>query len=245
MGNRHTELLLAAVSYFLGGSSLLFFAVFLWVGNFNLINFGWSESKALMFNAGLSLAFFLQHSIMVRPLFKQQLSKLIPDTYHGAFYSIFSGTLLLMVIAFWQSTSVLWQAQGLMHLFMRMFFILSIFGFFWTVKSLGFFDPFGIKEIREHMRKAKALPVKFTVKGPYRWVRHPVYFLVLIMIWSCPDLSADRLLFNIMWSLWIIIGAILEENDLISQFGNTYSEYQKSVPMFLPYKGIFTGQKNH
>ena len=203
MTRKHPGFIVAVLSYVFGGSSLLIFAVFLWAGNFNLVNFGWSESKALLFNAGLSFVFFLQHSVMVRPLFKQQLSKLIPDTYHGAIYSIASGIFLLAVIIFWQSTQPLWQAQGLTRLFMRMFFILSIFGFFWTVKALGFFDPFGIKEIREHMCRAKALPVKFTVKGPYRWMRHPIYFLVLIMIWACPDLSADRLLLNIMWSLWL------------------------------------------
>ena len=233
---KHPGFIVAVSSYIFGGSSLLIFAIFLWAGNFNLINFRWDESTALIFNAALSITFFLQHSIMVRPSFKQRLSKLFPGAYHGAIYSIFSGIILFIVVIFWQAAAPLREAEGLTHLFMRMFFILSIFGFFWTVKSLGFFDPFGIKEIREHMRKAKALPVKFTVKGPYRWVRHPVYFFVLIMIWSCPDLSADRLLFNMMWSVWIVIGTSLEERDLAWEFGRVYRDYQKNVPMLIPFK---------
>ena len=32
------------------------------------------------------------------------------------------------------------------------------------------------------------------VRGPYRWVRHPLYLTTLLMIWSYPDLTADRLL---------------------------------------------------
>ncbi len=243
MTRKHPGFIIAVLSYICGGSSLLIFGVFLWAGNFKLVDFEWSEGKTLLFNTGLSLAFFLQHSVMVRSSFKENLTKIIPAAYHGAFYSVISGIFLFIVIIFWQAAAPLWEAQGLTRLFLRLLFLLPVAGFFWAVKSLGFFDPFGIQAIFERDHHTKHHPVKFIVKGPYRWVRHPLYFFILIMIWSYPDLSADRLLFNIMWSVWIIIGAILEEKDLISQFGNTYREYQKFVPMLLPYKGIFTGQK--
>jgi len=233
---QHPGLIVVALSYIFGGFSLLIFAVFLWMGNLNLLDFGWSESAALTFNAGLSLAFFLQHSIMVRRSFKQRLSKLFPDAYHGAVYSIASGIFLFMVIIFWQATALLWEAQGLTRLLMRLFFILPIAGFFWGVKSLVFFDPFGIQAVFERERHTKHRRAKFVVKGPYRWVRHPLYFFLLIMIWSCPDMSADRLLFNIMWSAWIVIGASLEERDLAREFGSAYRDYQKNVPMLIPFK---------
>jgi protein-S-isoprenylcysteine O-methyltransferase Ste14 len=75
-----------------------------------------------------------------------------------------------------------------------------------------------------------------TVRGPYRWVRHPLYLLVLIMIWSCPDLTLDRLLFNILWTVWIYIGALLEERDLVADFGDAYRHYQQKVPMLIPFR---------
>lgn len=236
MANQRTGLILMVASYFWGGASLLFFAVFLWAGNFNLLDFGWSENKALMFNAGLSLAFFLQHSIMVRRSFKQRLSNLFPDAYHGTIYSIASGIFLFAVVIFWQSTTLLWQAEGITRLFLRLLFVLPVVGFFWAVRSLGFFDPFGIKGIYESMHALKPKKGKFIVRGPYRRVRHPLYFFLLVMIWSCPDLSADRLLFNIMWSVWIFIGAYLEERDLAREFGSVYRDYQKNVPMLIPFK---------
>jgi protein-S-isoprenylcysteine O-methyltransferase Ste14 len=67
-------------------------------------------------------------------------------------------------------------------------------------------------------------------------VRHPLYFFSLIMFWSCPGLTADRLLFNLMWTTWIIAGTVLEERDLLREFGDGYREYQKKVPMLIPYK---------
>ena len=73
-----------------------------------------------------------------------------------------------------------------------------------------------------------------TVAGPYRWVRHPLYLFMILMIWSCPDLASDRLLFNLLWTVWIVIGSYFEEIDLVVEFGDAYREYQKNVPMLVP-----------
>ncbi len=57
---------------------------------------------------------------------------------------------------------------------------------------------------------------------------------MIVMIWSCPDLTGDRLLFNLLWTGWIVIGSYFEEMDLIVEFGDAYREYQKKVPMLVP-----------
>jgi protein-S-isoprenylcysteine O-methyltransferase Ste14 len=54
------------------------------------------------------------------------------------------------------------------------------------------------------------------------------------MIWSCPDLTADRLLFNVLWTAWIITATFLEERDLVELFGEDYRMYQRLIPMLLP-----------
>lgn len=69
----------------------------------------------------------------------------------------------------------------------------------------------------------------------HRYVRHPLYLFVLILIWSAPQMTADRLLFNILWTAWIVIGARLEERDLVGEFGDAYRDYQRRVPMLLPW----------
>jgi hypothetical protein len=54
--------------------------------------------------------------------------------------------------------------------------------------------------------------------------------------YSCPNVSADRLVFNIFWTVWIIMGTLLEERDLVRGFGESYQIYQKTIPMLIPYK---------
>jgi protein-S-isoprenylcysteine O-methyltransferase Ste14 len=71
-------------------------------------------------------------------------------------------------------------------------------------------------------------------QGPYRYVRHPLYLFMLLLIWSAPRLSTDQLLFDVLWTAWIVVGTKLEERDLLADFGQTYRQYQKSVPMLIP-----------
>jgi hypothetical protein len=59
-----------------------------------------------------------------------------------------------------------------------------------------------------------------------------IALLAVVLLWQ----EADRLLFNVLWTIWIVIGTVLEERDLTSDFGNDYREYQRNVPMLLPTK---------
>lgn len=181
------------------------------------------------------MAFFLQHSGMVRKPFHRYLARLIPEAYIGAIYTISSGIVLFVVIVLWQEASVTAaKAEGVLRLLLRVIFAASIGGFYWGTKSLDFFDPFGIRAILNHLRGTKTKEMPLIVRGPYRWVRHPLYLFVLVMIWSCPYLTLDRLLFNVLWTVWIYFGALLEERDLVADFGEAYLQYQRKVPMLIP-----------
>lgn len=70
--------------------------------------------------------------------------------------------------------------------------------------------------------------------GFYRYVRHPVYFFSLILIWLLPIMSWNILAFNIGATAYLIIGSHYEERKLIQDFGQEYLDYQKQVPAFWP-----------
>jgi protein-S-isoprenylcysteine O-methyltransferase Ste14 len=219
----------------LGGMSLLVFAIFLFAGSFNLLEMHLDESGVLWFDAGLSLLFFIQHSGMIRKPFHRWLARFVPEEYTAAIYAIASGIVLLLVILLWQkSTQTIIAASGLFCWSLRGIFLFSLFGFYWGIKALGVFDPFGVRPILNRLRGRNPTPMPLTVAGPYRWIRHPLYLFMILMIWSCPDLTRDRLLFDLLWTVWIVIGSYFEENDLIVEFGEAYREYQKKVTMLVP-----------
>jgi methanethiol S-methyltransferase len=228
---------LIAVTRVLGNASLLIMMVFLFRGSLNLVNLGLGESASLVFNSFLSVGFFIQHSGMIRRSFQSWSAQFVEEKYHGALFTIASSILLLLLIVLWQkSYFVLASAQGGIRWLLRAIFALSVLGFFWGIRSLGSLDMFGLGPIRKGMQGATVTPRRFRVRGPYRWVRHPLYLFCFLMIWSCPDLTTDRLLFNLLWTAWILVGTILEERDLVALFGEDYQVYQTEVPMLIPHR---------
>jgi methanethiol S-methyltransferase len=225
------------LAVFIGGGSLLLFGTFLVIAPPTLLHVDVSENGALLWDAFLSLLFFVQHSGMMRSSFRTKLASIIPCHYHPSIYAIASGIALMAVSLFWiPSPTVLYRFEGLIHLLARLFSLLAIAGFWWGVRSLEHFDTFGLYPIKAHIRGKQLRAPFFALRGPYLWVRHPLYFFMLILIWTSPDGTLDRLLFNVLWTSWIVLGTYFEEKDLVAEFGETYRRYQKNVPMLFPWR---------
>lgn len=215
----------------------IMFGLFLFMGSFTIIDLHLSERDAILLDAFLSIIFFLQHSTMIRRGTKQKITKFIPEQYHNAFYAFTSGICLLPVLIFWQkSPTLIASADGIIYWLLRALFCLCLAGFFWGNKSLGSFDMLGVKRLMRYISNRPGKQQQIMAKGPYRWVRHPLYLFLIVIIWSCPVLTLDRLIFNIMWTFWIVIGTYLEDRDLHREFGNQYHEYSTHVPMLIPYR---------
>ena len=227
------------LTYALGGGSLLLLGAFLIVGSFGVIRLDITEAHRLGWDAFLCMVFFIQHSGMVRPSFRSWFSSFLPRPYHPAVYSIASGMVLSAMILLWQeSPIVLFQLRGSLRVPPWACSLLAVGGFIWGVRALGAFDPFGVEPMVRHLRNRQPPPPQnLVLRGPYLWVRHPLYLFMVVLFWSVPELHPDRLLFNMLWTVWIVLGSFLEEKDLVAEFGEGYRLYQKSVPMLLPWKG--------
>jgi hypothetical protein len=208
----------------LGSVSLLLLVSFLFLGSFHFFHFGLSSTTALVWDTLLSAAFFLQHSGMVRRSFRQRLESFVPDPFHGLIFTVASASTLILCLILWQRAGApIGQLDGTPASLTRILFILAIAGFAWGVRALGSFDTFGIRPVVALLR-------------PYRWVRHPLYFFALVLFWSCPAITLDRLLFNALWTVWVVLATFLEERDLVSHFGDSYVQYQREVPMIFPWR---------
>jgi protein-S-isoprenylcysteine O-methyltransferase Ste14 len=80
---------------------------------------------------------------------------------------------------------------------------------------------------------------EFVQSGPFRFMRHPTYFSMVL------ETAALGLLCSAWWMLAIIPLAFipamflrlrLEEPALVGKFGDTYRAYQRRVPMLIPYR---------
>jgi protein-S-isoprenylcysteine O-methyltransferase Ste14 len=220
------------LAYVLGcGPFLLILA-----GMFGSVDLHLSTGAALGWDGLLSLAFFLQHSVMVRRPVKAGIARHVPSRYIGPLYAIASGAVLAVVVLFWQRTGIWFTAAGPLRWIGLALSALAMAGFVWGAASLRGFDLLGTRAIRAHRGGLPAQPAELQIRGAYRWVRHPLYSCVLLLIWADLDQSADRLLFKLLWTAWIVVGAMLEERDLVAEMGSPYREYRRRVPMLIPWR---------
>lgn len=211
--------------------------LFLFRGSFNIVDFGLTNIQVLFFDAFLCLVFFAQHSLMARKPFRQWLRGFLPSPYYGAFYVVASGIAVLVLDVFWQeSTIAIFSLQGFIRLLFRGVFVLAVAGVAWTIFSLGFFVNFRVQPMVDDLRGKQYRSFLISDRGPYRWIRHPLYLSSLLMIWSNPDPTLDRLLFNLVFTIWVVIAILLEERGLNASFGEAYRSYQLEVPMLIPFR---------
>ena len=228
----HLVMALAAVA------SALSIALFAWDGRPEFVPLAWPPAAALAWDAGLSLLFFVQHSGMVRRGFRARAACVVPDRYCGALYAIVSGLTLLLVVVLWQRVDMpVFRLEGPS----RWVAVAASAAVAAVMLYSGYavrrtIDFLGVRPIRAHLRGEAPRAMPFFVAGPYRWVRHPLYACILGLLWIRPDMMADGLLLSVLWSGWIVAGTVLEERDLVVEFGDAYRDYQRRVPMLVPWR---------
>ena len=71
------------------------------------------------------------------------------------------------------------------------------------------------------------------VSGLHRWMRHPLYSAVLLIVWGMARSELD--LATACWvTLYLIIGSRIEEQRLIARYGDAYRRVRSATPAFLP-----------
>lgn len=229
----------------LSAGSVFWFA---WGGRPVLFPLDLSAAGALWFNGSLSLIFFVQHSVMVRRSVRDRLAAVIPDRYDLAFYAIASGVVLAIVTVLFQRVNAppVWVLRGFARLIVMAAAASAVALTVWMIVALRTFDPCGLRPIRARLRadadggppgspfRAKAK--EFVIRGPFRWIRHPLYLAIIVLLWASPHMSVTRLEIAILWTLWTLVATLLEERDLRRDYGDPYRTYCARVPLLLPWR---------
>jgi len=110
----------------------------------------------------------------------------------------------------------------------------QIFGGIIIILSILITEPLdfiGIAQLRRNY-KPPSNPLK--KNGIYGWVRHPMYFGSLIIMWCIPSMTVNYFALFVCMTVYFYIGSIHEEILLTHSFGPKYEKYKSEIPRILP-----------
>lgn len=185
---------------------------------------------------GVFLAYFVLHSLIASIMMKQWVKKHWPKVmpfYRLAFniLAVILSVPLLMVMYLFPGEP-LWQWQGIGFYLTSAIAMLAVIGFFYSLKYYDTAEFLGTRQLKEHNASVYDQE-NFHISPMHRYVRHPWYFIALVLIWT-RDVSTVQLLVYLLVTAYFIIGSRMEERKLIAYHGDVYRKYQKKVAGVVP-----------
>ena len=178
------------------------------------------------------------HSYLISIRFTRQVARQLKSYYafYRLFYVVVSIVLLIPLIDYTVHADGAVPIAYPMPLNVLRYVLIGgsliMFGwaFFLNYDLLSFL---GIRQIMT-FRKQDTSPKEISKKGPLGMVRHPMYLALMVYLW-CQTFSVMDLTVNVVLTVYVIIGTILEERKLVLEFGDAYLRYQREVPMLIPF----------
>lgn len=242
MVSRLLILLYALVSYALFTVSFLYALGF--VGNYVVPNSidksldvgnPANPGEAIVVNLLLMSLFAIQHSVMARPGFKRWSAKFLAPACQRSTYVLLSSLILLLLFWQWRPIpTVIWHTAGLAAWLLTSMHWLGWLIAFASTHMIDHFDLFGLRQAFTAWRGAKISGQSFRTPLLYKIVRHPIMLGFLLAFWATPEMTFGHLLFALANTAYILAALQFEERDLIAEFGETYQDYRRRVPMLLP-----------
>ena len=227
------------------GTYAVFFLTFLYAVGFvtNLVVGKSIDSGApgplagsLLADAVLLLVFAIPHSVMARPAFKREWTRIVPPAIERSTYVLIASLLLILVFRQWRPIPA--DAWSLEAPVLRA--ILQACGWIgWgTVLVSTFlidhFDLFGLRQVWLNLQGRPITPASFRTPALYRYCRHPIMLGFIVAFWATPDMSVGHLVFAVATTGYILVAVQLEERDLARLHGAQYEEYRRKTSMILP-----------
>ena len=160
-------------------------------------------------------------------------------------FNILSVATMIPVGLYGQSIKghVIFRWEGYMILFQVFLLVNAVLLFIAGGRHYDMRQLLGLRQLRNgtsHIALSKRGNLKTT--GIFGLTRHPWYLATILLIWaSYHSLFLSTLITNIVLTIFIILGTVLEERKLLREYGEQYCRYQKEVSMLVPLPGRIRG----
>ena len=190
------------------------------------------------------------HSLLIAlPVTNYLKAKLgIKYRFYRLFYNLFALATLIPVILYEESlkTQVIFRWDGLLWIFRFVLITIALLLFVSGAMKFDMLHFFGIRQIQSGKSySALSKTNDIDTSGILSLIRHPWYSATIILVWAgSRELYVSTFIVNIILTIYVMIGTVLEERKLIVEYGDRYRGYQKKVSMLFPYKWLCSKFKN-
>jgi protein-S-isoprenylcysteine O-methyltransferase Ste14 len=156
------------------------------------------------------------------------------EPYYRLLYNFVS--VITLVLASWFTPhgrdALLWTWDGpLVPLQAALWGVALMVGYL-SLRFMSLWDFLGLAALgiqRDHTVSQDGL----VTWGIYGETRNPMFLVGLLLLWA-RDLTQTDMVINVILSVYLLIGAGIEEKRLLTKFGDEYARYMAQVPRFIP-----------
>jgi protein-S-isoprenylcysteine O-methyltransferase Ste14 len=177
---------------------------------------------SLAFNTFVFSMFAAHHSLFARAPVKARVSRVVPEPLMRSAYVWTASLLLILVLVAWSPIGgTIYRATGWRA---AIHAAAQLAGLLLVGRAVSAIDALALAGIRP-----EPADEALQVRGPYRWVRHPLYSGWVLAVFGAAHMTADRLAFAVITTIYLIIAVPWEERALLRSFGEDYRRYQARV----------------
>jgi len=182
---------------------------------------------AIAQNVLMFSVFAAHHSVLARQGTKRSLRRIVPPHLERSGYIAGAGILFAITLSLWQPVPGLaWRLTGPWFLVSEVLCLTGVAIIGISVSSLDLLTYLGL---RQGLGLVAGPPETLKMDGPYRFVRHPVYFGWILLVWSLPVMTGTRLVFAAISTIYILLVMPYEEASFNRAYGKQYATYANSV----------------
>lgn len=193
-------------------------------------------SQELLIIVALFLGYFFIHSLTASLWMKRLVERRYPGLvpYYRLLYNLLATLLALplLYVAWRFPGEPLWRWEGAAWYLLNALALLAGIALVYSLTLYDMREFMGLRQVTSGSREVGDMQ-RFTISPLHRYVRHPWYFLILVILWT-REMSSTQLLIYLLLTLYLALGSRLEERKLIASHGPVYAAYRKRVPGLFP-----------
>jgi len=164
--------------------------------------------------------------------------------FYRLLFNLIALTTFILLVLYTKSlkSPFLFRWEGYLTIIQIALLIIAMSLFISGLFKYDVLQVLGIRQIKSgksHYTLAKSGDID--TSGILSLTRHPWYLATIIFVWiDYREMYVSTLIINLILTIYLVIGTVLEERKLIIELGDSYRDYMNRVSMLFPAKWLLS-----